>query len=109
MDYLLLENDIGLPVALIEYQREQKIDIFLMDQSTYAIKKLTDMAKIPFFIVRYSNDISMFYLLSGNERAEIYIPSGEETMTEAEYVRFLYRLRGYDCPQTIIDGLKVAV
>ena len=109
IDFLLLEYDRGLPVALVEYKHEQKGYFTQAHPTFHAIKELADRAGIPFFIARYSADISSFHLLSGNLLAETYIPYGEETMTEAEYVRFLYKLRGYDCPQSIIDGLKVAV
>ena len=109
IDFLLLEYDKGKPIALIEYKHELKQTFSMGHPTFHAVMTLADRANIPFFAVRYKHDLSKFKVCTGNIIAENYLPEGEAIFTEQKWVKFLYKLRGYDCPQSILDGLKVAV
>jgi hypothetical protein len=43
-----------------------------------------------------------------NDEAKKHLPDRED-MTEPEWVKFLYRLRGYDCPQKVIDSIYTEI
>jgi len=107
IDFLFLEYDKGNPVAIVEYKHERLQRLSLGHPTYHAISTVAERAGIPFFIVRYKDDMSRFHVIPVNSYAREKMPDGEKACTEAGWVRFLYRLRGYECPQSIIDGLRV--
>ena len=109
LDFPLLEYDRGLPVALIEYKHEKMQKISLGHPTFHALSVLSDKARIPFFVVRYKDDFSVFNVIPANSYAKEKLPDGSKFLTEAGYVKFLYWLRGHECPQSIIDGLRIVV
>ena len=50
----------------------------------------------------------LFRVIPLNQKALEFVPQRVE-MTEAEYVRLLYKLRGHDAPQGVLDGLSVEI
>lgn len=95
IDFLMLEYDRGRPVALIEYKRETAGALRLeemQEHSSYqALMRLAD--RLPVFVVRYAADLAWFDVAPLNSAAFRQVP-GLTHWSEAEYVRFLYRLRG---------------
>ena len=108
LDYPLIEYDKGLPVALIEYKYEKAQKIVLAHPTFRALSTLAERARLPFFVIRYKGDFSAFHVIPVNSYAKRKV-QGEKFLSEAEYVKFLYWLRGYDCPRSILDGLKVVI
>jgi hypothetical protein len=108
LDFLFLEYDRGLPVAIVEYKHERALPVSLGHPTYHAIRALADMANIPFLVCRYKDDFSKWKVTPANEQAKKHLPV-EKVFYEDGWVSFLYRLRGYQCPQTIIDGLKITV
>ena len=107
LDFLFLEYDRGLPTAIVEYKHEQAQAVSLGHPTYHAISVLADRAGVPFIICRYKDDFSLWRVTPANTLAREYMPDGEAYFSEPGWVRFLYRLRGYECPQSILDGLKV--
>lgn len=111
IDFLLVEYDSGLPKALVEYKRETAAPQVVKDNSSYnALRYLADHSGIPFFGVRYRIDFSAFRPAALNREAHKYL-SGPEFynrmwISERDYVRLLYRIRGRECPSHILQSLN---
>lgn len=97
LDFVVVEYNHGLPVALIEYKdrRAQKPDT---THPTY--KALASLANcyspgaIPFFIAVYCPDEWWFTVHPINVAAKNYYKTGHSaTMTEQQFVRSLYLMR----------------
>ena len=101
IDLLMLEYDRGLPAALVEFKHEKAATILMGHPSVRALRVLSDRASIPFFLVRYADDLSWFYVTPGNDNALQYLPEARK-MGEPEWIALLYRCRGRDVP----DGLS---
>lgn len=93
IDFLLIEYDNSMPVALVEYKNEQAQCPNFQNASYQAIINLGDMANIPVFSVRYSSDFSWWEVYPLNSLAADN-GYGMFELTEKQYVSFLYRLRG---------------
>jgi len=109
IDFFFLEYDKGNPTAIVEYKHEHLKKVSLGHPTYHAMTILAEKAEIPFFVVRYKDDFSAFHIIPVNSYAKSKMPDGEKFMSESTWVRFLYWLRGYECPQSIIDGLKTDI
>lgn len=98
-----LEYDNGKPAALIEYKRQNaEVVDPKTHRNTQAVVTFADAAHVPSFGVRYAPDFSWWIVTPLNSRAQQWVPSAHQEMTEREYVTFLYRLRGYrSLPHTV--------
>lgn len=108
LDFLFLEYDKGKAVAIVEYKNEHAPVQYASHPTYQAIIDLGTRAGIPVFACRYSSDYSWWKPIALNIKAKVFLPE-ILTMNEAEWVKFLYHIRGYDCPQTILDGLMIQI
>jgi len=69
---------------------------------------LGNRAGVPVFACRYADDFSWWRVVALNGLAKGHLPKRTE-MTEREWVTFLYRIRGYEPPESLFDGLEVEV
>ena len=107
LDFLFLEYDKGKAVALVEYKHE----LALVQHSTHptyqAMIDLGNRASIPVFGVRYADDFTWWRVTPLNSCAKTFCEE-QTTMTEEEWVTFLYHIRGYELPDSIF-AYKVEV
>ena len=108
LDFLFLEYDKGQPIALIEYKHEKASPQYASHPTYQAMINLGTRAGIPVFAARYRGDFSEWQVIPLNEIAK---EKQDEriTMTEREWVTFLYGLRGYDPPEQLFDGASVRI
>lgn len=108
LDFLFLEYDRGKAVALVEYKHEKAPPQYASHPTYQAMIDLGTRAGVPVFVCRYAGDFSWWRCIPLNDRARELRPPQAE-MSEAEWVRFLYQLRGYSVPQSVLDALDVEV
>lgn len=111
IDFLLMEYDKCKVVAIIEYKNTHALKQTKSKPQYRALIDLGDKARVPVFNVRYSDDYSQYTVTALNEFAVSALPTAEQnpprkTMTEKQYVSFLYWLRGRKAPAEIINSLK---
>ena len=106
LDFLFLEYDRGKAVAIVEYKNEHAAPQYKSHPTYQALIDLADRAGIPALAVRYKDDFSEWKVVPLNEIAKQYVKK-RITMTEKEWVALLYRMRGYDAPQQLLDGIDV--
>lgn len=104
LDFLFLEYDRGKAVALVEYKNEHAAPQYVSHPTYQALIDLGNRAGIPVFAARYKDDFSEWKVVSLNDLAKRYISERKE-MTEQDWVRLLYKIRGYDVPQNVLDGI----
>ena len=102
LDFLVVEYNLGLPVALIEYKHKQAW-MPNADHPTYrALKDLADNyadGPLPFLLVFYDPDVWSFKVYPLNEVSEAFyrqVPEYDGTcvhLTERRYVKSLYHMR----------------
>lgn len=105
IDFLMLEYDNGEPIAFVEYKHERAKLAYPSHPSYRALVNLGNRAKIPVLACRYKDDLSSFIVVPLNIHAAKYLPA-RKTMSEAEYVSFLYRLRGREAPNSVMAAIK---
>ena len=93
IDFLLAEYDSCVVKALIEYKHARAAPADPSGPSYIAISWLATAAGIPFFDVVYADDYSTFTVRRINDVAKRMI-GRDFSYTEAEYIRFLYKIRG---------------
>lgn len=98
MDFLLLEFNHGIPVAVVDYKHFHKTDPLedLHDSAITALSGLYDERgeNLPFFVARYWPESWAFKALGMNDRARQWLPRDEwVAMTEKQWVTGLYRMR----------------
>lgn len=108
LDFLFLEYDRGKAVAIVEYKHERALPARSSHPTYQAMIDLGNRAGVPVFGVRYAADYTWFRVVPLNRNARAVLPERQE-MTEREWVAFLYMIRGYDAPQSILDGLGEAL
>jgi hypothetical protein len=100
IDFLVCEYDRCRVAALIEYKNWKAKQISPQNPNIVTMRDLADRAQTPFFAVRYSEDLSTYYVVPLNYLANNVL--AERTlMSELEYVTFLYKLRGRAIPLTV--------
>jgi len=105
IDFIVVEYDLGMPKALIEYKHEDADLTQTHIRSLEALQVLADNSKIPFLMVIYKGDCSRYRIIPRNSFAKNWFPE-ETTLPEKEYVSFLYRLRGRVAPPEILKLLS---
>ncbi len=95
IDFLMLEYDHCKAVALVEYKHEQAKEQRKSNPSIKALIDLGNRANVSVFCVRYANDFSWWRVVPLNKVAQGWLSDRDE-MTETDWVRLLYRMRGYD-------------
>lgn len=106
IDFLMLEYDSGQPSALVEYKAQGAKAVQANHPSVKAIRFLANAARIPFFVVFYSQVKRWCYHATPmNSFAQHYVPQ-PAYFSEREYVTLLYRLRNRNCPPGILSQLN---
>jgi len=108
LDFLFLEYDRGQPVAIVEYKHERAAPQYASHPTYQAMINLGSMAGIPVFAARYKADFSEWIIVPLNDTAKTKL-TARTTMTEREWVTFLYRLRGYEPPEQLFDGASIRI
>lgn len=111
LDFLMVEYNIGKPVALVEYKYYlHKITDFR--HPTYrALQCLADehsSGALPFIVSLYSRDDWSFRVYCVNEAAKKHFTSGEH-LSEYEYVQRLYRMRRMVLADTVGPKLNKTI
>ncbi len=105
LDFLLVEYNLGRPVALVEYKHEDARMPDLKHATYRAIRSLADAAALPFWIAFYSNTDWWFRVYPVNVLAQEHYAS-DRVMSEREYVTSLYRLRNYLVKHELLANLS---
>ena len=108
IDFLALEYDEGKAAAIVEYKHENAAPQYASQPSYRAIIDLGDRAGVPVFAVRYADDFSWWRVIPLSCGAKKILAS-VQSMTEEQWVTFLYRLRGRDVPVTLFADAAVAI
>lgn len=107
VDFLMIEYDNAEPRAIVEYKHESAEGQTSTHPSYKAICRLADRGQVPFFAVRYADDLSWWIVTGLNRRARDLL--GETVLrffAEVEYVRFLYeKVRGRPFPNDVEQKL----
>lgn len=108
LDFLFLEYDKGKASAIVEYKNEHAQPQFACHPTYQAMIDLGNRAKLPVIACRYTDDFKSWTVTALNDYAKEHIPY-RVTLNEKQWVRLLYRIRGYDVPKDVLDGLDVKV
>lgn len=108
LDFLFLEYDKGKAVALVEYKHENAAPQYPTHPTYQAMIDLGTKAGIPVFACRYAHDFSSFTVVPLNNIAQVLLIE-RTTMTEKEWVTFLYHIRGYSVPESLFDMQGIAI
>lgn len=104
LDFLMVEYNLGYPVGLVEYKRYTAQQPNLKHPTYRALKKLADLAEIPFFIAFYYPDIWAFKITTVNEYSKKYYD--DKTYTERQYVKILYEIRSRRIEESVFNRLN---
>ena len=99
LDFVLVEYDTSKPAALIEYKQGDPRPLDFEHPSYRALRHLADASRIPFCIAFYS-PLWSFTVYPCNDYALEWFTAGER-LSELEYVRRLYAMRGRELPAEI--------
>lgn len=106
LDFLFLEYDHGKASAIVEYKNEHAAPQYASHPTYQAMIDLGNKADIPVIACRYADDFSWWRAVPLNEKAKEFI-SDRQDLSEEEWVRLLYRIRGYNVPQDVLNGINV--
>ncbi len=108
LDFLFLEYDRGKAVAIVEYKHEDAPPQYPTHPTYQALIDLGNRAGLPVFAVRYAGDFSWWKVTALNVAAREYVPT-QTLMTERAWVTLLYKMRGYDLPESVFEMEQVAI
>lgn len=108
LDFLFLEYDHGKAVAIVEYKHEKAAPQYASHPTYQAMIDLANRAGIPAIACRYADDFSWWRITPLNKVAEKWIPE-QATLDEGGWVSLLYKIRGYEAPKSLLDGLTVCI
>lgn len=108
LDFLFLEYDHGKASAIVEYKNEHAAPQYASHPTYQAMIDLGDRAGVPVIACRYSDDFSMWKVVPLNREAKKIIPNRLD-LDEAGWVRLLYKIRGYDVPESVLSGINVEI
>lgn len=106
LDFLFLEYDRGKASAIVEYKNEHAAPQFASHPSYQAMIDLGDKAEIPVIACRYADDFKWWRVTPLNNVARRFVPQRLE-LDEKGWVRLLYKIRGYDVPPGVLNGIDV--
>jgi hypothetical protein len=103
----MIEYDHGKAVALVEYKHEGAKPQLPSHPSYRALVDLGNRAGLPVLAVRYADDFSWWRVVPLNQAAKQWVPD-RQVMGEPDWVRLLYRMRGYESvPDDVVIGESV--
>lgn len=102
----MLEYDAGKASAVVEFKHERAAPQYPNQPSFRALTDFGNRAGLPVLACRYALDFSLWKVVPLNEAAKKYVPA-RVTMTEKEWVSLLYRLRGRDAPEAVLNNIDV--
>lgn len=109
LDFVLVERYFNDPVAIVEYKNEHiSKTISFTDGNIVSLRKLSDKASLPFFVVVYKDTFASFGVAPANEIAKSILQltgSVCKAMSEKEYVELMYKIRGEPLPYDIAKSL----
>lgn len=112
LDFLVVEYNLGKPVALIEYKfRTAGVTLPNFNHATYrALKLLADDRNkpLPFAVVFYRKPEWCFYPVPVNDAAREWFPSSK-IYTERDYVTILYKMREREIEKEVLEKLSTAL
>lgn len=106
LDFLFLEYDRGKASAIVEYKNEHAAPQYASHPTYQAMIDLGNKADIPVIACRYSDDFKIWKVTPLNPKAKVFLPQ-RTTFTEKEWVKLLYKIRGYSVPQDVLDGIDI--
>lgn len=109
LDFLFLEYDRGKASAIVEYKNEHAAPQYASHPSYQAMIDLGNKAGIPVIACRYADDFKWWRVTPLNGIAKKFTPSGTTELDEKGWVKLLYKIRGYDVPLSVLDGMDVEV
>mgnify|MGYP007070314014 CR=1 FL=1 len=104
-DIDFLEYNYGWPVAITEYKHERA---YIPDKIASPLKaqiNLGNQAQIPVFLVTHADDFSWFDVRPMNDHAKKHL-SESCVMTETDWVSLLYKIRGMEVPDSVLERLN---
>lgn len=107
LDFIMVEYNRNIPVAIIDYKHgnsKGSIQKICRSSSVQAQLTLANMAGIAFSVVLYWPDTWVFMTYPANDSARRVFNPGER-LTELEYVKKLYSLRGIPAPAALVAAL----
>lgn len=105
IDFLCCEYDDCKAVGLFEYKSQHAPQQFVNAPQYRTLVDLGNRAALPVFAVRYADDFSWWKATPLNSRAKEILKK-QTTLTEQQFVRLLFHLRGRTAPQSVLDGLN---
>lgn len=108
LDFLFLEYDHGKASAIVEYKNEHAAPQYASHPTYQAMIDLGNRAGIPVMACRYSDDFSIWNVVPLNDAARMYVPERIK-LDERGWVKLLYKIRGYEVPKSVIDGINTEI
>ena len=108
LDFLMVEYNVGLPVAVVEYKHHMaRMPDF--NHPTYrALRDLADGYKgggLPFMVAFYWPEVWAFRVIPANEVSRKWFEPCE-ALTERDFVTRLYRMRAMTIRREVLDRLN---
>lgn len=108
LDFLFLEYDRGKASAIVEYKNEHAAPQYASHPTYQAMIDLGNRAGVPVIACRYSDDFSIWKVVPLNDAAKKIVPDRLE-LNEQGWVKLLYKIRGYEVPQGVLDGINTEI
>ena len=105
LDFLMVEFNVGLPVALVEYKHHSARPVDLRHPTYRALRALADLARLPFFLAIYWPETWSFRVVPVNLRAREVYRDGMD-LCEQRFVKSLYYLRKRTIEAHVLATLK---
>lgn len=96
IDFVMVEYNLGLPVALVDYKHHNAKKVNLSDANYRALCALADGygdGGIPFLLAYYWPETWSFYVHPVNKLARDIYPPEKRMLSEKRFVKSLYYLR----------------
>lgn len=105
LDFLMVEYNVGAPVALVEYKHHRAQEPNLKHATYLALVDLADSAGLPFVVAFYWPKAWTFRVLPINGFAKRTY-SGKGLLSERRFVESLYHLRGLKIEERVLANLN---
>ncbi len=112
LDFLMVEYNLGLPCALVEYKHSRAAKPMIQHPTYRALRDLADGYRtggLPFVVVRYWPHNWAMRCWPVNECAKRFFPTDFRVLSEREYVEILYSVRSRRVDTEVIAKLNTSV